>query len=56
MDKYTQYCLILGYNFCKDNANIPKLYTGRLKEKLHLSNLQNMLWVINLRHRYLADK
>jgi hypothetical protein len=42
--------------FCKDNANVSKLCTGRLKEKLHLSNLQNVLWVINLRHRYPADR
>jgi hypothetical protein len=34
----------------------PKLYTGRLKRKLHLSNLRNVLWVINLRHRYPEDK
>jgi hypothetical protein len=56
MDKYTQYCLILITIFCKDNANIPKLCTGRLKEKLHLSNLRNVLWFINLRHRYPTDK
>jgi hypothetical protein len=42
--------------FCKDNANVSKLYTGRLKEKLHLNNLRNVLCVINLWHRYPADK
>jgi hypothetical protein len=42
--------------FCKDNANVSKLYTGRLKEKLHLNNLRNVLWVINLRHRFPTDK
>jgi hypothetical protein len=42
--------------FCKDNANVSKLYTGRLKEKLHLNNLQNVLCVINLWQRYPADK
>jgi hypothetical protein len=42
--------------FCKDNANVSKLYTGRLKEKLHLNNLRNVLCVINLRHRYPTDK
>jgi hypothetical protein len=34
MDKFTQYCLILDYTFCKDNTNVPKLYTDRPKEKL----------------------
>jgi hypothetical protein len=35
MDKYTKYCSILDYNFfCKDNTNIPKLYTSRPKETL----------------------
>jgi hypothetical protein len=34
----------------------PKLYTGRHKRKLHLGNLRNVLWVINLRHRHPADK
>jgi hypothetical protein len=34
----------------------PKLYTGRHKRKLHLGNLRNVLWVINLWHRHPADK
>jgi hypothetical protein len=42
--------------FCKDNANISKLYTGWLKETLHLNNLWNVLCIINLRHCYPADK
>ena len=42
--------------FAKIMQIFSKLYTGRLKRKLHLSNLRNMLWVINLRHRYPADK
>jgi hypothetical protein len=42
--------------FAKIMQIFSKLYTGRLKEKLHLSSLRNVLWVINLRHRYPADK
>jgi hypothetical protein len=39
MEKYKKYCSILDYNFfCKDNTNIPKLYTGRLKETLQQSS------------------
>jgi hypothetical protein len=34
----------------------PKLYTGKHKRKLHLGDLRNVLWVINLRHRYPKDK
>jgi hypothetical protein len=42
--------------FAKRMQIFPKLYTGRLKGKLHLSNLQNVLWTINLQHHHPADK
>jgi hypothetical protein len=42
--------------FAKIMQIFPKLYTGRLKGKLRLSNLQNVFWVINLQHRYPSDK
>jgi hypothetical protein len=42
--------------FAKIMQIYSKLYTGRHKRKLQLCNLQNVLWIINLRHRHPADK
>jgi hypothetical protein len=42
--------------FAKIMQIYPKLYTGRHKRKLQPSNLRNVLWIINLRHRHPADK
>jgi hypothetical protein len=42
--------------FAKIMQIFPKLYTGRHKGKLQASNLRNVLWIINLRHRHPADK
>jgi hypothetical protein len=42
--------------FAKIMHIYPKLYTGRHKRKLHASNLQNVLWIINLWHHHPANK
>jgi hypothetical protein len=42
--------------FTKIMQIYPKLYIGKHKRKLHPSNLRNVLWIINLRHRHPADK
>jgi hypothetical protein len=42
--------------FAKIMQIYSKLYTGRHKRKLQPSNLRNVLWIINLRHRHPADK
>jgi hypothetical protein len=42
--------------FAKIIQIFPKLYTGRHKRKLRASNLRNVLWANNLRHRHPTDK